>query len=188
MSSAWCSTSATEWFRSASASGLSSCRCSGQTESRQRLNFTIPAHDSADRQFECWQIVSQSLAHRQAARYGFEVIYHARHVEGVIAEALADTRIVIVNGARQSGKSTAVHRLVRDLPGVIERKLDRPNDLTAARLDATEFVAHDGLLVIDEIQRAPELILPIKARVDADNRPGQFLLTGSARLLGLHPH
>ena len=113
------------------------------------------------------------------------MIYHARHVEGVIAEALADTRIVIVNGARQSGKSTAVHRLVRDLPGVIERKLDRPNDLTAARLDATEFVAHDGLLVIDEIQRAPELILPIKARVDADNRPGQFLLTGSARLLGL---
>lgn len=43
----------------------------------------------------------------------------------------------------------------------------------------------EGLLVIDEVQRAPELMLAIKARVDEDNRPGQFLLTGSARLLGL---
>jgi uncharacterized protein len=40
-------------------------------------------------------------------------------------------------------------------------------------------------MVIDEIQREPELILPIKARVDASARPGQFLLTGSARLMGL---
>ncbi len=113
------------------------------------------------------------------------MIYRPRHLERVIAEALADTRVVIVNGARQAGKSTAVHRLVRDWPGVVERKLDRPNDLTAARLDPSEFVSHDGLLVIDEVQRAPELILPIKARVDADNRAGQYLLTGSARLLGL---
>ncbi len=111
--------------------------------------------------------------------------YRPRHLEGVITEALTDTRVVIVNGARQAGKSTVVHRLVRDRTGVIERKLDRPNDLTAARLDPTEFVAHDGLLVIDEVQRAPELLLPIKARVDADNRAGQYLLTGSARLLGL---
>lgn len=111
--------------------------------------------------------------------------YRPRHLESVIAEALADTRVVIVNGARQAGKSTVVHRLVRDRSGVLERKLDRPNDLSAARLDPTEFVAHDGLLVIDEVQRAPELILPIKARVDADTRPGQYLLTGSARLLGL---
>ena len=113
------------------------------------------------------------------------MIYRLRHAEGVIIDALADTRVVIVNGARQAGKSTAVHRLVRDRPGVIERKLDRPNDLTSAKLDPNEFVTHDGLLVIDEVQRAPELILPIKARVDADNRAGQYLLTGSARLLGL---
>lgn len=113
------------------------------------------------------------------------MIYRPRHLEGVLTEALADTRVVIVNGARQAGKSTAVHRLVRDRPGVVERKLDRPNDLTAARFDPNEFVRHDGLLVIDEVQRAPELLLPIKARVDADNRAGQYLLTGSARLLGL---
>jgi uncharacterized protein len=78
-----------------------------------------------------------------------------------------------------------VNHLVRDLSPALERRLDRPNELAAARLDPMAFVAHEGLLVIDEVQRAPELILPIKAQVDADNRPGQFLLTGSARLLGL---
>lgn len=107
--------------------------------------------------------------------------YRRRHVESVVEAALGDTRVVIVSGARQAGKSTVAHRLVRDRPNVVERKLDRPSDLSAARLDPTYFVDHDGLMVIDEIQRAPELMLPIKAAVDVDNRPGQFLLTGSAR-------
>lgn len=139
----------------------------------------------ASRQLGWWQVVILILADRRLKRYGSSVIYRSRHLEGIITEALADTRIVIVNGARQAGKSTAVQRLVRNRPRVAVRKLDRPNDLTAARLDPTEFVRHDGLLVIDEVQRAPELILPIKAQVDADNRAGQYLLTGSARLLGL---
>jgi len=52
--------------------------------------------------------------------------------------------------------------------------------------DPVGFVSFDGLLVIDEIQRAPEPLLAIKVAVDADPRPGRFLLTGSARLLGLH--
>ena len=60
-----------------------------------------------------------------------------------------------------------------------------PNDLAAAKFDPETFVRSKSLLVIDEVQRAPELVLPIKARVDDDRRPGQFLLTGSARLLGL---
>jgi uncharacterized protein len=47
------------------------------------------------------------------------------------------------------------------------------------------FVRHGGLLMIDEIQRVPELLLAIKREVDRDTRPGRFLLTGSARLLGL---
>lgn len=111
--------------------------------------------------------------------------YRKRHLERLIGAALTDTRVVIISGARQAGKSTAVHHLVRDRVDTAERRLDRPNDLAAARLDPEAFVAHEGLLVIDEIQRAPDLILPIKARVDEDNRPGQFLLTGSARLLGL---
>ena len=111
--------------------------------------------------------------------------YVHRHAERVVADALADTRVVIINGARQSGKSTLVHAVTAARPDVAERRLDRTTDLQAARRDPESFVIHRGLLVIDEIQRAPELILPIKARVDDSQRPGQFLLTGSARLHGL---
>ncbi len=99
--------------------------------------------------------------------------------------ALSDTRIVVVNGARQVGKSTLIRAVTRGDDTVAERRLDRTADREAARRDPERFVAHDGLLVIDEVQRAPDLVLSIKARVDEDNRPGQFLLTGSARLLGL---
>jgi predicted AAA+ superfamily ATPase len=65
------------------------------------------------------------------------------------------------------------------------RDLDLRQDRQSALTDPVGFVSFDGLMVIDEIQRAPELLLAIKARVDADPRPGQFLLTGSSRLPGL---
>ncbi|MGH3275234.1 MAG: ATP-binding protein [Streptosporangiaceae bacterium] len=107
-----------------------------------------------------------------------------RHAASAIADALADTRVVLVNGARQAGKST----LVRTLAGQRAaewRNLDLPQDRQSAREDPVGFVSFDAMMVIDEIQRAPELLLAIKATVDADPRPGRFLLTGSARLLGL---
>ena len=55
----------------------------------------------------------------------------------------------------------------------------------AAMSDPVGFVAYPDLMVIDEIQRVPDLLLAIKAEVDQDPRPGRFLLTGSARVLGL---
>jgi hypothetical protein len=55
----------------------------------------------------------------------------------------------------------------------------------AAQVDPTEFVALSENMVIDEVQRVPELLLAIKEQVDADPHPGRFLLTGSARVLGL---
>jgi AAA domain-containing protein len=54
----------------------------------------------------------------------------------------------------------------------------------AAQAHPSLFVRHEGLLV-DEVQRVPDLFLAIKHEVDVDTRPGRFLLTGSARLLGL---
>lgn len=51
--------------------------------------------------------------------------------------------------------------------------------------DPDGFVDNTGLMVIDEIQRAPDLLLAIKQQVDSDPRPGRYLLTGSARVLGL---
>ncbi len=107
-----------------------------------------------------------------------------RRAASAVAEALADTRVILVNGARQAGKSTLVRQIAAD-KAAEWRDLDLPQDRQSALADPVGFVSFDGLLVIDEIQRAPELLLAIKAAVDADPRPGRFLLTGSARLLGL---
>lgn len=108
----------------------------------------------------------------------------ARRAESIVAEALIDTRVVLVAGARQVGKSTLVTRLV-DLPRAQLLTLDDPATLDAARSDPVGFIQSSSPLIIDEIQRCPELLLPIKARVDADPRPGQFLLTGSAQILSM---
>ena len=107
-----------------------------------------------------------------------------RHAAAAVTEALADTRVVLVNGARQCGKSTLVAKIGAEL-GVDWRSLDHAATRESARYDPTGFVASDGMMVIDEVQRVPELLLAIKETVDADPRPGRFLLTGSARLLSL---
>ncbi|QVI23899.1 AAA family ATPase [Nocardia tengchongensis] len=107
-----------------------------------------------------------------------------RRAEAAVTEALADTRVVLINGARQSGKSTLV-RLVAKGREAEWRDLDVTLTRQAALNDPDGFVDSPNLMVVDEIQRAPELLLAIKAQVDADGRPGRYLLTGSARILGL---
>lgn len=111
--------------------------------------------------------------------------YLPRRAEELIREALEDTRVVVVNGARQVGKSTLAEIALRSAPGGVARFLDDPVTRAAAIEDPVRFVQHDGLLLIDEVQRVPDLWLTIKNSVDRDPRPGRFLLTGSARLLGL---
>lgn len=107
-----------------------------------------------------------------------------RKVEGRVTEALQDTRVVLVKGARQGGKSTLV-RQVGTYEGAVWRSLDDPDVREAAMYDPRDFVTADKTLIIDEVQRVPDLFLAIKATVDEDPRPGRFLLTGSARLLGM---
>ena len=64
--------------------------------------------------------------------------------------------------------------------------LDQAVVLNAARADPTGFInGIAGPITLDEVQRAPALFLAIKAAVDRDRRPGRFLLTGSADVLGL---
>lgn len=109
----------------------------------------------------------------------------ARHAEPLVAEALGDTRVVAINGARQVGKSTLARALAAGARHPKLRFLDDTATLTAAREDPVGFLEHDGLLVIDEVQLAPELFRAIKLTVDADPSPGRFLLTGSARILAL---
>lgn len=91
-----------------------------------------------------------------------------------------------ISGARQVGKSTLAQHLAAGRPHHAVT-LDDPSTFDAARADQRAFVeqAGDGLLVIDEVQRLPELALAIKASIDRDRRPGRFLLTGSADLLNV---
>lgn len=109
-----------------------------------------------------------------------------RHATGRVHEALDDTRIVVVQGARQVGKTTLVHEVVTSRGGLL---VTLDDDLTraAAASDPAGFLtqAPDQTLAIDEVQRVPELILALKLAVDRDPRPGRFLLTGSANLLRL---
>lgn len=103
-----------------------------------------------------------------------------RGIEGWLKQALADTPVVLLTGARQVGKSTLARTLV---PEDRYYTLDDTTLLAAAQADPTAFVSrHDRTVVIDEIQRVPELLLAIKASVDRDRRPGRFLLTGSAKI------
>ncbi len=100
-----------------------------------------------------------------------------------VIEALADTPVVLVSGPRQAGKTT----LVRQLCGNERRYLTLDDDLTrlAAKEDPVGLIRGLDRVVIDEIQRAPDLLLAIKKSVDEDRRPGRFLLTGSANLMAL---
>ncbi len=98
--------------------------------------------------------------------------------------ALGDTPAVMLVGPRQAGKSTLVKELAAGAHPARYISLDDLRTLDAAREDPVGFVeSAGGPLIIDEIQRAPELLLPIKASIDADRRPGRFILTGSAQVM-----
>lgn len=111
--------------------------------------------------------------------------YVQRHASTLVSEALSDTRVVIINGARQVGKSTLAERVLHEAPRWRAEFLDDPQTRLAAESDPVGFLDYDGLMLIDEVQRVPSLWLAIKNTVDRDPRPGRFILTGSARLLGL---
>jgi uncharacterized protein len=111
---------------------------------------------------------------------------YSRMLQQGLREAMADTPVVFVAGARQTGKSTMVQEVQSQVPGSAYRTLDDLNVLAAARLDPKGFVESlPACTFLDEVQRAPELFLPIKAAVDRDRRPGRFVLTGSANVLAL---
>ncbi len=107
-----------------------------------------------------------------------------RHITGQVREALADTPAVLINGARQTGKSTLVQS--DELGGQNRQYLtfDDPGALAAAKGDPNGFVA--GLnprVTLDEVQHVPELFPVIKAAIDRKRQSGRFLLTGSANAI-----
>jgi len=108
---------------------------------------------------------------------------YKRNIELELQSAIADTPVVLLNGARQTGKSTLAREFAkaRSIPYVT---LDDATQLAAASSDAQGFLAGVGdRAVIDEVQKAPGLFPAIKMSVDQDRRPGRYLLTGSANVL-----
>ena len=108
---------------------------------------------------------------------------YKRNIESELHAAIADTPVVLLNGARQTGKYTLARDFAqaRSIPYIT---LDDATQLAAASSDAQGFLAGLGdRAVIDEVQKAPGLFPAIKMSVDRDRRPGRFLLTGSANVL-----
>jgi predicted AAA+ superfamily ATPase len=107
-----------------------------------------------------------------------------RYVKSRILEALADTRVVLILGARQVGKTTLARAIALDDHPAEIFSLDNTSTRQSALFDPTGFVAHlTGPALIDEAQRVPDLLLEIKDATDVDPSPGRFLLTGSANVL-----
>ena len=105
----------------------------------------------------------------------------ARHAEARVRLALTDTRIVAIVGPRQSGKTTLARRIAND-EGRAFVSLDDDQSRRFAQDDPAGFVRGLRNVVIDEIQRAPNLILALKKEVDEHPDPGRFLITGSVDL------
>ncbi len=108
-----------------------------------------------------------------------------RNLRPLVIDGLAQARVVCLLGARQAGKTTLIQSVASTEHPARYVSLDEPASLEEARADPTGFVGGAERLVIDEVQRAPELLLAIKRVVDSDNARGQFLLTGSANILTL---
>jgi len=108
-----------------------------------------------------------------------------RHIEPSVLRALADTPVVLLNGARQTGKTTLA-RAIATRTGATYFTLDDATTLALAAGDPAGFIRNlPGPVVLDEVQKAPALFSAIKLAVDARRQPGRFLLTGSANVMTL---
>ena len=113
--------------------------------------------------------------------------YLSRVASGLLERALAASPVVVLMGARQTGKST----LAQSEPFLENRLYLTLDDLEVrerARMAAGDLVRSAPRLILDEVQREPDLLLAVKRAVDEDRprRNGRFILTGSANLLRMH--
>lgn len=106
-----------------------------------------------------------------------------RLVQASLQDSLADTPVVLLQGPRQCGKTTLA-RSVAEPAGFGYLSFDDDNLVRAARADPLGFVTDlPPKMVLDEVQRVPEIFTTLKLVVDRDRQPGRFLLSGSADVL-----
>ena len=103
-----------------------------------------------------------------------------RHLTGALRAAAASNPVVTLTGPRQSGRTTLVRAT---FPAHRYRSLEAPDERARALADPRSVLAEAGGLILDEIQRAPELLSYIQVLVDERDEPGRFILTGSQNLL-----
>jgi len=104
-----------------------------------------------------------------------------RHMEDQLRAAAGRMPVVTLTGPRQSGKTTLVRHLFPDHDYV---SLERPDERARALSDPLGFLARFRRgVILDEVQRVPELLSYIQVDVDKEDAPGRFILTGSQNLL-----
>lgn len=112
---------------------------------------------------------------------------YERFISPFIIDALKDTPVILISGARQTGKSTLCKQLIEK--GIFTGTavtLDDPTTLAAAKTDSLGFLlSQNKHLIIDEVQRAPEIFLSIKKLVDEDRMQRRYILTGSSEVMAL---
>lgn len=105
-----------------------------------------------------------------------------RRLTQLIKSALKDTPVVLINGARQTGKSTLALEINKSESHYVT--FDDIDILNTAKLNPQSYIENlPKPVVLDEVQRVPEIFVAIKASVDKNRKPGQYLLTGSANIL-----
>lgn len=101
-----------------------------------------------------------------------------RLIEPILQERMKTRPVVVLTGARQTGKTSLVRRLFPDCAYV---SLDLPSEAEQAEHEPVRFLErHPAPLIVDEVQYAPQLLRHLKRVVESRRAtPGQFLLTGS---------
>ena len=108
---------------------------------------------------------------------------YTRHVESRLREALEDSPVVLIQGPRQCGKTTLA-RMVGKTEGYHYISFDDEDTRAAAEADLMGFVKTlPERVILDEVQKVPEIFSSIKLAVDRNRTPGRFILTGSVSVL-----
>lgn len=107
--------------------------------------------------------------------------YIPRQITAIIERKLKNTPAVAILGPRQCGKTTLAKRIISSEASSVYLDLERRADLSKLRDPGAFFELNkDRLICLDEIQRVPELFPEMRSTIDRQDRPGQFLLLGSA--------